>query len=646
MEKKFSFFKLSAAAFLCFFIISVVFASNWGMQGYDSYHTGYNPDSADIKIVSGSGYFWKTKYPFSSESFFTPLVFYDNVVFSGDIGVSLLNSQSSDILWLTDQYNSAAPALLNGSIFSGDSEGNLIKQSVNGRIVWKYNLGSPIQKSITVYNDNIYFITKNGVLYSFDQNGNNNWNKQIQEKIDDFSSPVVSKLFDYIFVASGNEIFCLNRKNGELSDTFAVEGRLGSGLAISEEEEDSSSTKLIFTIQKEDVEKLYTLNIISGKFDTSAELYSFNTQDNYINLPGTVDKRITAAVNNKIYFDGMIKDLNDNIVTTSPAIGFYDDFIFYGTKNEKIIGFSDHDFSKSINFSLDASVFADPVISDNGMIFSADSDGFLYAFLPELIPTHETICNDLLDNDLDFQTDCQDEDCIDECFVYGDSETSICDQGSSCSDSNTEITGFGIFGLENTHFDQDLTEKICCPDYTFDDEQCKINCFVKNTCTNLEIEVISLFKVSNSHVAEPGNYGNSLCCKPESGCSNLICGVTTAADCSENYDICIGSMAKKENSHLGACNEYYYKVCCRMDSAAEEQLSIMTCTKCDFDEDGTVENNDITLLTTKIQDLNIFNVTYDMDGDGKNSVDKDPLVCNDYVGIRCSDLENSEEGSI
>ncbi|MCX7834330.1 MAG: PQQ-binding-like beta-propeller repeat protein [Ignavibacteria bacterium] len=189
-----------------------------------------------------------------------------------------INSENGDMIWNAKTQNSSeifsafysSPALLKGSIFIGNDNGNIYKIDVNtGKIVKKLELESMINSDISIYNDKIFFSANNNNFYCCNETLSIIWERNLNSKTINSNCFDIDKLYiaainGYIYClnqSNGNEIwkyktggtitgspiihnekifigsfdkniYCLNKNNGNLLWKYQLDGRIRGGLVI------------------------------------------------------------------------------------------------------------------------------------------------------------------------------------------------------------------------------------------------------------------------------------------------------------------------------------------------------------------------------------------------------------------------------
>lgn len=114
-----------------------------------------------------------------------------------------------------------------------------------------------------------------------------------------------------------------------------------------------------------------------------------------------------------------------------------------------------------------------------------------------------------------------------------------------------EIPVFSVAYSSNAHAADYLyyDKKVCCPNTTSSN--------IRAACNSDESEVMSFYKLDNSHTAvKDYSTAYKLCIK-----FNNFLNCVIKSSCSAS-DICVASIAYQTNSHIGDCNTYSNKICC------------------------------------------------------------------------------------
>ncbi|MEM5869862.1 MAG: hypothetical protein QXR09_01700 [Candidatus Aenigmatarchaeota archaeon] len=123
-----------------------------------------------------------------------------------------------------------------------------------------------------------------------------------------------------------------------------------------------------------------------------------------------------------------------------------------------------------------------------------------------------------------------------------------CNLRQGCLENEVAILSLAKNG--NAHaadYNFDYQYKLCCSNAVYSS--------IKTKCEGEETEVISLYKLNNSHVAKKDHAQYKLCVKFT---SYMNCILNSTCNVGE----CLGSLAKETNSHIGPCNYYPYQICC------------------------------------------------------------------------------------
>ena len=182
-----------------------------------------------------------------------------------------LNGDNGTIIWnrSTSSIHISSPAIFNDKIIVGlmglfdeagiswnPPFGVLCLDKRNGNLIWDYTTNGAVASSPAIYDNKIFFTTKDGFLYCINENGKELWLKNIGVSI---SSPAISN--DKIFVGSGTfgpngKFYCFDTKGQKIWD-FIPNGGVQSSPVICD-------NKIYFATNVEDG-KIYCLNITNGE---------------------------------------------------------------------------------------------------------------------------------------------------------------------------------------------------------------------------------------------------------------------------------------------------------------------------------------------------------------------------------------------
>ncbi|KLO24247.1 hypothetical protein X275_00755 [Marinitoga sp. 1197] len=234
---------------------------------------------------------------------------------------------------------------------------------VNDITAWNVTISENINDNFA-YNSNIlYFISKSGILYAYDVNGNKKWEYSIGTNVN--ASPVIGK-DNSIIVADGNGKIYAISADGNLKWEYETEGMIYSSPAIGNDGCIYIGTSdYIYALSDEGTFKwkknIYGAVKNSPVIDQNGNIYFFN-ENNYLyvinpngdiiytnNLNLNTDGYFALSDNNRIYF------IEENIL-----------YCYDLSNNEIWKYYSENNIVKGV------------VIDIHNNIYFGDDDGYLY----------------------------------------------------------------------------------------------------------------------------------------------------------------------------------------------------------------------------------------------------------------------------
>ncbi|MDD2823347.1 MAG: PQQ-binding-like beta-propeller repeat protein [Candidatus Daviesbacteria bacterium] len=138
--------------------------NDWPQVGKDPQHTGYSAENFNINysLLPHERFKVSWTYPFQPDRVHpqTQAIIYQGKVFVGTEG----SNGQKPTLYAIDAVN---PNLLNANV---------------GRVVWKFEADGSILNSAAAYDNKVFFATLNGSVYAVDMNGNQVWQKKLNQE--------------------------------------------------------------------------------------------------------------------------------------------------------------------------------------------------------------------------------------------------------------------------------------------------------------------------------------------------------------------------------------------------------------------------------------------------------------------------------
>jgi len=195
--------------------LSVSPSGNWPQSRFDPAQTGYNPDESILSrdTIGNLVLDWQYTSLDLPENF-APAVAADNMLFfSGKWSFYVLNATTGASLWGGPFTGTAAPAVANGVVYTGSTDGHLYALNEStGNSQWHYPTGDSISASPTVVNSKVYFGSQDHYLYALDAStGELQWRFPTGVPIG--TSPAVAN--GVVYLAADN-IYALDATTGTL----------------------------------------------------------------------------------------------------------------------------------------------------------------------------------------------------------------------------------------------------------------------------------------------------------------------------------------------------------------------------------------------------------------------------------------------
>jgi outer membrane protein assembly factor BamB len=143
-----------------------------------------------------------------------------------------INADTGALVWkyATDGFNAAPPAVVNGTVYFGSSDGYVhALDAKTGALRWKRSVNGTVYAGVAVKNNTVYAGSTNGYVYAIDAgNGNLKWSAWAGNYVD--STPAVEYGKVYICAdnwssgAPGAILRAFNESNGALAWTAVLPG--------------------------------------------------------------------------------------------------------------------------------------------------------------------------------------------------------------------------------------------------------------------------------------------------------------------------------------------------------------------------------------------------------------------------------------
>ena len=315
---------------------------DWPQFQFDAANTGYNPEATGPKRNI------KQKWHFSTD---------------GRIGSS--------------------PAVADGTVFIGSSDGNVYALDVSsGTERWRFSTGAGVWGSPAVTNDTVVIGSNNHVVYALDvSSGTERWrfskdNHTSNPSVISSSTPVVTDgtVFVEIFIEHENDIvYALDVSSGTERWHFSSGGGDGNSPAVADG-----------TVFVGNYDNVYALDTSSG-----TEHWRFST-DNYTGTD-TATGYTSPTVADGTVFVGGTTDVHaldastgterwrfstDDIVHSAPAVA--DGTVFVGSYDSNVYALDASTGTERWNFSTSDGVNTSPAVVD-GAVFVGSYDSNVYA---------------------------------------------------------------------------------------------------------------------------------------------------------------------------------------------------------------------------------------------------------------------------
>ena len=352
-------------------------------------HTGVFSDS-NIEQPDGFNWIFKTSGPIRS----TPAVYNGTVFFGssdGNFYAVDLNTGNEEWKFNADGAVTSSPSISENKVFLSSRNGYLFALDLkSGKEVWKSNLGRDLPyrwgfdyylSSPVVENNKIYIGSGNGKFYSIDtDNGKKNWEFNCDSRIR--STAAISEKY-ILFGDMDGRFYALYKNNGSLAWKFEVEGikydnsKFGFDRKSIMSSAAISGNNVVFGSRDGN---LYNLDLQTGKeiwkvshvtswIITSPAIY------NGVVYEGSSDARFEQAVDLKTGKE-IWKTNSIQAIWSSPAVT--DNSVYFGDFSGTVFALdSKTGKEKWRNKLMDCFITSSPIVINNKIVIGGD-DGNLY----------------------------------------------------------------------------------------------------------------------------------------------------------------------------------------------------------------------------------------------------------------------------
>lgn len=277
----------------------------------------------------------------------TPAIFENNIYFASRAGtIYSLSKENGSLNWKReiDSQILSSPLVINNLIYIGlgNPANSIVALTLQGNIIYQYNVGQPIFSSPVHYNDNIFIGANDGAVYQFTYSLNLQRKFTTQGGIGSmlYSTPAISdnKLY---FAPGGNDknIYCYNATYGNLLWSRPVSDEIG---------EIYTSSPAV------DLQNVY---IVAGNSQKYLSIFNKVTGDKISSIPVSI--------------------VSDYLILPSPVVT--DDFIVLGNGE----GLNIYNKVGEIVYSIaSSSILSSPAISYDKLYF-ADISGNVRSYIVE-----------------------------------------------------------------------------------------------------------------------------------------------------------------------------------------------------------------------------------------------------------------------
>ncbi|MEM4713056.1 MAG: PQQ-binding-like beta-propeller repeat protein [Candidatus Bathyarchaeia archaeon] len=260
----------------------------------------------------------------------------------------------------------SSPAVANGIVFVGSSDGKLYAFDFEGGPKWKtVFLGGPLHSSPAFDGGIIFIGSSNGSIYAIDANsGSVKWNVPT---IAVYSSPTVVDGVVFIGSDDGN-LYAINANNGSIIRQFPAGFPVRSSPAI-------ANGRILFGA---DDGRIYALNASTFRY-----LWHFETYHSVRSSPAVADGLVfVGSLNGTVYAlnetDGseVWRFNTDGPVHSSPAVAYGK--VFVGSNDTNIYALDEFSGGLIWSFTTGGEVCSSPAVA-NSTVFVGSMDSQVYA---------------------------------------------------------------------------------------------------------------------------------------------------------------------------------------------------------------------------------------------------------------------------
>ncbi len=204
----------------------------WPMYQHDVQHTGFSSSSAPDTN--------KVHWTFPTEA---PIHYSSPAIANGKVYIGCedgylycINTGTGELVWKNDTQDpdmkSSSPAIYQGNVYFTQPQNQLITclNANTGSLVWEEPVGGRPAKSLTIFDDKLYFGANTDKIYCWDATtGSSIWDFTADGDINSF--PAINNNKVFVGSTDGN-LYCLNVNNGSKIWSYDTGGVVNSGPAV------------------------------------------------------------------------------------------------------------------------------------------------------------------------------------------------------------------------------------------------------------------------------------------------------------------------------------------------------------------------------------------------------------------------------